>query len=184
LRNTVWTRQENETPNASGKRERTPQAKQDDKGDGFLLHLGNAIHILTVKSLVHSALGNAEQALKLAESEGYIRVFVDEGAPMARLLRRMLTRSAAAEYVHRLLDALGESVEISPPISGKLIDPLSQRELEVLGLIAAGGTNQEIAHELVLTVYTVKRHISNIFGKLQVSNRAQAIARARESNLL
>jgi LuxR family maltose regulon positive regulatory protein len=153
--------------------------------------LGNAIHILAVQAIVFHAQGQSEQAfarleqaMGLAEPEGYVRVFVDEGAPMARLLHRMLTRSSASEYVRRLLEALGESVKITPPIASKLIDPLSQRELEVLHLIVDGATNQEIAHELVLTVNTVKRHISNIFRKLDVSNRAQAIARARELNLL
>jgi LuxR family maltose regulon positive regulatory protein len=70
------------------------------------------------------------------------------------------------------------------PVTSNLIDPLSQRELEVLRLIADGATNREIADQLVLTVNTVKRHISNIFGKLQVGNRAQAIARARQMDLL
>jgi LuxR family maltose regulon positive regulatory protein len=152
--------------------------------------LGNAVHILTVQAIVYHARGEPEQAfvtlehaLELAEPEGYVRVFADEGAPMARLLHRMITRSPASEYIHRLLEALGESVKIMQPITPKLIEQLSQRELEVLHLIVDGATNQEIAHELVLTVNTVKRHISNIFRKLEVSNRAHAIARAHELNL-
>ena len=152
--------------------------------------LGNAIHILTVQAIVYHAQGQHEQAfailehvLELAEPEGYLRVFMDEGAPMARLLRRMLTRSSASDYIRRLLEALGEPVKIESPILSKLIDPLSQRELEVLRLIIDGATNKEIADELVLTVNTVKRHISNIFRKLDVSNRAQAIAQARELNI-
>ena len=84
----------------------------------------------------------------------------------------------------RLLEALGESVKIELVIASKLKEHLSQRELEVLRLIVEGATNKEIADELVLTVNTVKRHISNIFGKLVVRNRAEAIARARELNLL
>jgi LuxR family maltose regulon positive regulatory protein len=153
--------------------------------------LGNAIQILAVQAIVYHAQAKSEQAfatlehaLELAEPEGYVRVFADEGEPMARLLRRMLTRSSASEYVRRLLEALGESIKIEPTVASKLIDPLSQRELEVLRLITDGATNREIANELVLTVNTVKRHISNIFGKLHVSNRAQAIAQARELNLL
>jgi LuxR family maltose regulon positive regulatory protein len=152
--------------------------------------VGNALHILAVQAIVYHARGEPEQALatlehalELAEPEGYVRVFADEGAPMARLLRRMATRSPASEYIRRLLEALGESVKIESPISSPLNEPLSQRELEVLRLIVDGATNKEIAHELVLTVNTVKRHISNIFGKLDASNRAQAIARARELNL-
>jgi LuxR family maltose regulon positive regulatory protein len=153
--------------------------------------LGNAIHILAVQALVYHARGESEQAfarlkqaLDLAEPEGYVRVFVDEGAPMARLLRRMLTRSSASGYIRQLLEALGESVKIEAAPASRLINPLSQREREVLRLIVEGATNQEIAHELVLTVNTVKRHISNIFDKLHVSNRVQAIAQARERNLL
>jgi LuxR family maltose regulon positive regulatory protein len=153
--------------------------------------LGNAIHILAVQAIVYHAQGEPEQAfakleraMELAVPEGYVRAFVDEGAPMARLLRRMLTRSSTSEYARRLLEALGESVKIESPIASKLIDRLSQRELEVLRLIIDGSTNQEIAHELVLTVNTVKRHISNIFRKLEVSNRAQAIAQARKLNIL
>jgi LuxR family maltose regulon positive regulatory protein len=153
--------------------------------------LGNAIHILAVQAIVYHAQGQyeqafakLEQAIELAEPEGYVRVFVDEGVPMARLLRRMLPRSPASEYVHKLLDALGEPAHVDMPVATNLIDPLSQRELEVLRLIVDGATNKEIADELVLTVNTVKRHISNIFGKLHVSNRVQAVAQARERNLL
>ena len=152
--------------------------------------LGNALNIFTVRAVVYYAQGDLEnafatleRALELAEPEGYVRVFVDQGTPMARLLRRMLTRWSAPDYVRRLLEALGEPVTIEPRTASKLIDRLSQRELEVLRLIADGATNKEIADELVLTVNTVKRHISNIFGKLEVSNRAQAIARARQLNL-
>lgn len=153
--------------------------------------LGNAIHILAVKAIVYHAQGDPEQALatlehalELAEPEGYVRVFADEGAPMARLLRRMFTRSSATDYVRRLLDTLGESAPIDLPVATNLPDPLSSRELEVLRLIAEGATNKEIADELVLTVNTVKKHISNIFEKLHASNRTQAIARARELNLV
>ena len=153
--------------------------------------LGNALNILAVRAVVYYAKGDLEkafatleQALELAEPEGYVRVFVDQGAPMARLLRRMLARSSRPNHVRRLLEALGEPVKIEPRIASKLIDALSQRELEVLRLITDGATNQEIADELVLTVNTVKRHISNIFRKLAVSNRAQAIARARQLDIL
>jgi ATP/maltotriose-dependent transcriptional regulator MalT len=153
--------------------------------------LGNAIHILAVQAIVYHAQGQPvqafaklEHAMELAEPEGYVRVFVDEGAPMARLLRRMLTRSSASKYIRRLLEALGEPTNVDMPVATNLIEPLSQRELEVLRLIVEGATNREIADELVLTVNTVKRHISNIFGKLHVSNRAQAIAQARALNIL
>jgi LuxR family maltose regulon positive regulatory protein len=152
---------------------------------------GNAVQLLALKAVVQHAQGDPEQALatlgqalELAEPEGYVRAFVDERAPMARLLRRMLARSPASDYVRQLLDALGEHVTVEKPGAAPLIERLSERELQVLRLIADGATNREIADELVLTVNTVKRHISNIFGKLEVSNRTQAIARARQLNLL
>jgi LuxR family maltose regulon positive regulatory protein len=152
---------------------------------------GNAVHLLALKAVVQHAQGDPEQALatlgqalELAEPEGYVRAFADERAPMVRLLRRMLTRSPASEYVRRLLDALGEPATGEQPNAAPLIERLSEREIQVLRLIADGATNKEIADELVLTVNTVKRHISNIFGKLEVSNRTQAIARARQLNLL
>ena len=153
--------------------------------------VGNALNIHALRAVVYYAQGDLEQAfaileqaLTLAEPEGYIRVFVDQGATMARLLRRMLTRSSIPDYVRRLLNELGEPVKMEARTASKLIDRLSPRELEVLHLIVDGATNQEIANELVLTVNTVKRHISNIFGKLEVTNRAQAIARAHQLNLL
>jgi LuxR family maltose regulon positive regulatory protein len=152
---------------------------------------GNAVHLLALKAVVQHAQGNPEQALatlgqalELAEPEGYVRAFVDERAPMARLLRRLLTRWPASEYVRQLLDELGEPALVEKPSAAPLIERLSEREVQVLRLIADGATNREIADELVLTVNTVKRHISNIFGKLEVSNRTQAIARARQLDLL
>ena len=152
---------------------------------------GNTVPLLALKAVVQHAQGDPGQALatlgqalELAEPEGYVRAFVDERAPMARLLRRILTRSPASQYVRRLLEALGESVKIEPQITSKLIEPLSQRELEVLRLIVDGATNREIADDLVITVNTVKRHVSTIFRKLEVSNRTQAIGRARQLNLL
>lgn len=153
--------------------------------------LGNALNILAVRAVVYYTKGDLEkafvtleQALELAQPEAYVRVFVDQGAPMARLLRRMLARSSDPDYVRRLLGALGEPVKTEPRTASKLIDRLSPRELEVLHLIVDGATNKDIADELVLTINTVKRHISNIFRKLAVSNRTQAIARARQLNLL
>jgi LuxR family maltose regulon positive regulatory protein len=127
----------------------------------------------------------------LAEPEGYVRVFVDEGAPMAALLQSAASRGIAPYYVRKLLAALSESRhetrnrpagDLQPTMSD-LIEPLSGRELEVLQLMADGLSNREIADELVLAVGTVKAHIHNIYGKLGVRSRTQAIARARDLNL-
>ena len=153
--------------------------------------LGNAIQILVVKALAHRSHGDHEQALvaleralALAEPEGYLRVFVDEGRPIQHLLARAAARNTASGYIQKLLEALSEIVPVDPMAPQKLIEPLSARELQVLHLIADGATNQEIANELVLAVNTVKKHISNIYGKLGVDNRVQAVARSRHLDLL
>lgn len=125
-----------------------------------------------------------ERALSLAEPGGYVRVFADEGAPLAGLLRQAAVRGIAPEYVGRLLAAVRDTE--SQPAAGSpgLIEPLSDRETEVLRLVAAGLSNQEIAGELVLAVSTVKWHINNLYGKLGVNSRTQALARARDLRLL
>jgi LuxR family maltose regulon positive regulatory protein len=174
--------------------------------------MGRVIEIRLLQALLASAQGNVEQALPilqqaltLAEPEGYIRIFVDEGEPMAQLLARMNSLPGAGDeggrmndYIHKLLAAFEargqgsqraeEKSDPSPllPHSSAplLVDPLSQREIELLRLVAAGQSNQEIAQELFLAIGTVKKHLNNIFGKLGVGNRTQAIARARELDVL
>jgi LuxR family maltose regulon positive regulatory protein len=152
---------------------------------------GNTIQILIVKALAHRARGDPERALadferalELAEPEGYFRVFVDEGKPILRLLARAAARNPASGYIQKLLEGLGGPVAIEPIASPQLVEPLTLRELQVLQLIADGATNHEIANELVLAINTVKKHISNTYGKLGVSNRVQAVARARQLDLL
>jgi LuxR family maltose regulon positive regulatory protein len=130
------------------------------------------------------ALSALEHALYLAEPEGYVRTFVDEGKPVAHLLRRALTEGIALEYVSRLLAAFGESPRAASPGAQALVEPLTEREMEVLRLIAGGLSNREIAQELVVAVSTVKSHINHLYGKLEVKNRTQAVARARTLGLL
>jgi LuxR family maltose regulon positive regulatory protein len=131
-----------------------------------------------------------EQALTLAEPEGSIRVFVNEGLAVASLLNKALRRGVSSAYVKRLLAAFpSDEAEASgtgvPGIDqAGLIEPLSERELEVLQLIAEGLTNQEIANRLYLSLNTVKVHTRNIFGKLGVNNRTQAVAEARALGIL
>jgi LuxR family maltose regulon positive regulatory protein len=127
-----------------------------------------------------AALAALEQALSLAEPEGFVRIFLDEGAPMVELLRRAVAQDRHASYALALLDALGEAAATLQP----LVEPLSGRELEVLRWVAAGYSNKEIAQELIVAVSTVKRHISNIYGKLEAGSRTQAVARARALGLL
>jgi LuxR family maltose regulon positive regulatory protein len=125
-----------------------------------------------------------ERALSLAEPEGYIRTFVDEGAPLAHLLHQAASRSITSTYIRKLLAAFSEATDTVPAMPQPLVEPLTERELEVLALIAAGMTNQESAQKLMITVGTVKRHLHNIYSKLNVSHRTQAIAQARELKLL
>jgi LuxR family maltose regulon positive regulatory protein len=133
------------------------------------------------------ALDCLEKALLLAEKAGFVRVFLDEAPVITDLLRQAASRDASPRYAARLLEAI--SVKVShpaPPASAQpdLLEPLSEREQEVLKLIARGRLNKEIAGELVIAVGTVKRHTANIFRKLDVINRTQAVARSRELGLI
>jgi LuxR family maltose regulon positive regulatory protein len=125
-------------------------------------------------------------ALTLAEPAGFIRPFVDEGAPMARLLREAMSRGRRLDYIRRLIAAFGvDEPAASASTTGQLLpEPLSKREIEVLALIAEGLTNQEIATRLYLSLHTVKAHARNISAKLDVGNRTQAVARARTLGIL
>jgi LuxR family maltose regulon positive regulatory protein len=148
--------------------------------------MGRLIQILTAQALVRRASGDEvgaltclERSLALAEPEGYVRTFFEAGPGLVPLLRRALDHGIAPGYAARLLAAFGEPVATQP-----LVEPLTPRELEILGLIAAGLRNQDIAGQLVISPSTVKRHISNLYGKLGASHRTQAVARARALTLL
>jgi LuxR family transcriptional regulator, maltose regulon positive regulatory protein len=165
----------------------------------------STIEILLVRALAMQALGNLSsalvslaRALLLAAPAGYIRIFVDEGAPMVELLRAAYARGIAPEYVEQLLAAFGElnientelrnraserdSFQFS--ILNSQFDSLTTRELEVVRLMAEGASNRMIAERLTLSVGTVKRYANNIFSKLDVQSRTQAIAKARALRLL
>jgi LuxR family maltose regulon positive regulatory protein len=140
------------------------------------------------------ALAQLERALVRAEPEGYARVFVDEGKPMARLLQQLDRKGVAANYITKILTAIETTDQRRPtaarassgadrPLSA-LVEPLSERELEVLQLIAEGLTNLEIASRLFLSLHTIKVHASNIYGKLGVHSRTRAVARAQALGLL
>lgn len=145
------------------------------------------IEILALQALCLRSLGRTNEALRalgrallLAEPEGFVRVFIAEGSTMGALLRAAAAQGHSPEYVKRLLEELGES---QAP-QDTLIDPLSERELDVLQLAAEGLTNAEIATELVIAHSTVKTHINRIYAKLGVSTRTQAVARARRLQIL
>jgi LuxR family maltose regulon positive regulatory protein len=180
---------------------------------------GSVIEILVLQALAHQVQGDIpaalvplQQALSLAEPEGYVRMFVDEGPPMAVLLAKLHERSrkrprAASTnvplaYIILLRAAVrGERIQegtspaatsstsstsspSAPTPAQPLLDPLTERELEVLRLIAAGLSNREIADRLVLALSTVKSYVNTIYSKLQVESRTQAVARARALHLL
>jgi len=133
------------------------------------------------------ALVYLADALVLAEPEGYIRTFVDLGTPMAALLYQTVAQGIHANYARELLaafDAASVSPSVQPPIRRTLVEPLSERELEILRLLADRLTYDEIARALYLSVNTVKTHVQNIYGKLGVNRRRAATARARELGLL
>lgn len=144
------------------------------------------LHIQGEKDQAVQVLGDA---LTLAEPGGHIRIFVDEGAPMTQLLSKAAARGLMPDYVNKLLTAFeGEALKSedksSRPSGQRLIEPLSQRELEVLRLIAHGLSNDEISKRLFLALDTVKGHNRRIYDKLQVQRRTEAVARARELGLL
>ena len=166
---------------------------------------GSIIEVRALQALALAASGDAAaaldalvEALTLACPEGYVRVFVDEGAPMQALLGGLVaaqrTEHAAAravrlDYLARLLHAFdGKPAE---PGSGRaaaalpgLLESLTARELEVLGLLAEGKSNQSIAKQLVISLDTVKKHISHVLDKLGAANRTEAVARARQLRLI
>jgi LuxR family transcriptional regulator, maltose regulon positive regulatory protein len=155
------------------------------------------LKVMVLQALALHAHGEKDQAvhllhdaLALAEPGGFIRLFVDEGPPMARLLSEAAARGMAPEYTQRLLAAfspVGPSQSLPGRVDGPQsarVEPLSERELEVLHHIAEGLSNQEIASRLYLSLHTVKVHSRNIYGKLAVHNRTQAVARARALGML
>jgi LuxR family maltose regulon positive regulatory protein len=174
--------------------------------------MGSAIEIGALQALAHQASGShapalatLERALRLAEPEGYVGVFTDLGPAMVRLLSVAAAQGITPGYVEKLLaavpgsdnqprrpgdaePAMSAEKQISPaaglPRAESLIEPLSERELEVLRLLAQGLSNGEIGARLFLALSTVKGHNRNIFDKLQVQRRTEAIARARELGLL
>ncbi len=172
----------------------------EDQGRGAM-----AVETLLLMALAARQQGNAtraasllERALARAEPEGHVRIFADEGPPMAALLAEGLEeRQERREYAERLLaafakcepaDATCRSVPSAPPTASvasfPLLEPLSERELEVLRLVAEGLANKEIARRLCLSLHTVKWHTANIYGKLAVGSRTEAVARGRALGIL
>jgi LuxR family maltose regulon positive regulatory protein len=124
------------------------------------------------------------EALAWAEPEGFCRIFVDQGDDLEHLLREAAQKGLHPAYAVKLLTAIEMQTDRPPAMVQPLVEQLSERELQVLRLVAAGNSNQEIADELVIALGTTKRHVYNIYGKLNVRSRTQCTARARELKLL
>ncbi|MFZ0160537.1 MAG: LuxR C-terminal-related transcriptional regulator [Kineosporiaceae bacterium] len=156
-----------------------------DDGD----RTGSAIEILVLQALAHQVRGDLpaalvalERALTLAEPEGYVRILVDEGPPMAVLLGTAAQRGIAAGYVRRLRTAFGAAEDLTPARPG-LIEPLSERELDVLRLLGTDLGGPDIARQLVVSLNTVRSHTKSIYAKLGVNSRRAAVRRAEELDL-
>lgn len=154
--------------------------------------MGSALEILILQALaLHAqhdrpgALIALQCALTMAASEGYIRLFIDEGLPMQVLLRQIRphVHGSVQGYVATLLSAFGHQPASPAPGLSSLVEPLTEREREVLRLLLTGASNREIARRLVLSINTVKRHIYNLCGKMGVQSRTQAIVKARALDL-
>jgi LuxR family transcriptional regulator, maltose regulon positive regulatory protein len=161
-----------------------------------------ALHALTLAARGDEAraIGALTEALTLARRHGHVRVFADEGAPMKLLLTRLSAAQAGRRdaarrvdpgYLDALLDACSQAGSVLPTAGATaagtrpgLPEPLTNRELEVLRLIADGKSNQRIAHDLVVALDTVKKHVSHVMGKLGAANRTEAVARARQLGLI
>ena len=150
---------------------------------------GSVIEIGVLRALAYqrhgdipAALSCLERAVTLAEPEGYVRVFVDEGPPMASLLRVAARQQTAGNYVRQLLVAVTET-EQNGPVKQALIEPLSERELDVLRLLGTELDGPAIARELMVSLNTVRTHTKHIYAKLAVTNRRAAVRRAAELDL-
>ena len=151
------------------------------------------LEILLLQSITYNAQGNHDRALSLLEEgirmtkpDGFLRIFVDEGPQIANLLYSLISEDKNTEYIQNVLAAfpVEQSSKKLSEVEGEWIEPLSEREIEVLQLIAEGMTNQEVGSLLFLSLNTVKVHTRNIYSKLNVSNRTQAVTKARALGLL
>jgi LuxR family maltose regulon positive regulatory protein len=153
--------------------------------------IGRALEVFILQSLALADLGDTSgalatltRALMLGQPEGYMRVFLDEGIPMAKLLRYAGSRGISPKYIAELMSQFASEIGTAPVAQQPLIEPLTERELEVLHLLADGLSNQEIASKLVVALGTAKTHTASLYRKLDVVSRTQAVARARELGLI
>jgi LuxR family transcriptional regulator, maltose regulon positive regulatory protein len=152
---------------------------------------GSVIELLVLKSLARQAFGDVHEAVEtlrravtLAEPEAYVRVFADEGPSMAGLLKALARQEPGSGYLRRLVTAAQRGGHTVPAQRGGLIEPLSERELDVLRLLATDLDGPDIARRLHVSLNTMRTHSRNIFRKLQVNNRRAAVRQAADLDLL
>jgi LuxR family maltose regulon positive regulatory protein len=161
--------------------------------------MGSVIEILVLQALAHqkqkdirAALKSLERALKMAEPEGYMRIFLAEGSNMAKLIHEVDERGILPSYTSKLILAFKENQQgmeektapTASPASSSLVEPLSQRELDILRLFKTELSGPEIAQEFVIALSTVRTHTKSIYSKLNVNSRRGAVKRASELGLL
>ena len=153
--------------------------------------------VLQAKGRVHASQTALAEALALAEPHGFLRTFLDLGARMAAVLARYVEQGGDSPLAARLIEAFdqqsmvgavmpvpSEAARVSSPAEALLVEPLTERELDVLDGLARRLSNKEIAEELAISPHTIKRHTASIYGKLGVSSRRQAVSRAVEAGLV
>ncbi len=152
---------------------------------------GDVVAILALMAIAHDKAGQKDEAIatlvravKLAEPAGYMRTFIDEGEAMADLLRAVVGVGSLTGYLRKLIDGFGALSRQTAEVSQYMVDPLSDREIEVLGHIAEGLKYQEIADQLIVSLNTVRFHTRNVYSKLQVNSRTDAINKGRELELI
>ena len=159
------------------------------QGEAYGLMIGIVVYQALAASTPERALDFLAEALQLGEPRGYIRTFVDEGKLLKPLLEMALSRGITPDYTRKLLDII-ETEERQRQAGSAVVAPhappglLSEHELEILRLVAAGLSNAQISDRLIITPGTAKRHVHNIFEKLDARDRLQAVNRARELNLI
>ena len=174
------------------------QAVAQDRTASFIEAGGVRALALAASGEEENAITSLAGALTLACPQGYVRVFADERAPMAALLGWLIASQRSGQaaagislgYLARLqrafdaVNATPDPQRGTPTVVPGIVEPLTRRELEVLGMLAVGQSNQAIAGQLVITLNTVKKHVCHVLGKLGAANRTEAVARARELGLI
>ena len=151
-------------------------------GWGYALQTIRVLQALAADDL-DDGINHLQSAIETGEAQDFLRVFLNEGEDVVELLHETARRGIAPTYVGSILAVIGVPADTSPKFEG-LLEPLTERELEVLRLVAAGLSNRQIAEQLVVSLGTAKSHIHHIFGKLDVSSRTEAAARARDLGLI